>query len=606
MRKIFFTLAALFCIFNITAQDTSTEVRTLVVRTNDGNTSRFELSDIAEITFDDAPARVSEVVRVANLSPEFISVSGIEAGQKLIPGETATLTLSVGPILSGGFEDYHFQHLHLHVNDQVIMPQLPENYTPVQELKIPFTVPEDEECDIVACYSVQQQTIDTGFTMTLEENPHVKLYGVSPEAHYKYFDAYLLVDEAFVITDAEFRMGNGEWTSVADTRGCSISPDENVPNLYGIKIRPDYQNVTGDVTLRISGEQHHRYKITWQNATAEYLNMEKSIFPSQEIDGNVVTAELWVNKPYYLNGASASDGTEVETLYRAYVRFTMPANDVTINLDILPKIPVSYTPSEHVTEATIYDAQDIYYGVETSIGIPGEKVYLLAIAEDGYKPMTATTDDGHTFNFEFYGQNMYFCPVTISEGASSMSATVSCSPAWTVSSKQIVQFDNGPIYAKGETVPFAMKVPDGQQIETVTATTSSGLPVDLTLDIPYGTFTMPAEDVSLEVTYSDLEVGDQVSVIAYYDEDQYGVSSSTNYDWKFSRGFNIDKGATFYLSVIDYYGENFYVGVKIGETVEIYPAREDEDSGEYSFGKALVANGDVTIKVGPSQSSVSF
>ena len=117
---------------------------------------------------------------------------------------------------------------------------------------------------------------------------------------------------------------------------------------------------------------------------------------------------------------------------------------------------------------------------------------------------------------------------------------------------------------------------------------------------------MPAEDVTLTVTYADLPVGDQVSVIAYYDDDQYRVSSSTNYDWDFAEGFRMDKGATFYLSVLDYYGEDFYVGVKIGETVETYHASQDEDSGEYSFGKALVANGDITIKVGPSRSSVAF
>ena len=48
------------------------------------------------------------------------------------------------------------------------------------------------------------------------------------------------------------------------------------------------------------------------------------------------------------------------------------------------------------------------------------------------------------------------------------------------------------------------------------------------------------------------------------------------------------------------------MGVKIGETVNIYPATEDEDSGEFSFGKALVANGDVSIKVGPTEASVRF
>lgn len=604
MRKIFIVLFSLLSVISIYAQSASTEARTLVIKTTDGQISKFNLADIEELSFDNSDADVSTVIRLLNLSPDFISVSGLEENQTLGSGEEAVLTLTAGPILAAGFQDYHFEHLHIHVNGQVIVPQVPADYTPVTEIKVPFTVPAGE-CDIVVCYSIQQQMTDTGYTMTLQENPHVKLFGVSPDCRYKYFDAYLLADEAFVITNAEFKMGNDGWMPVEGTIGCSLTPDENVPNLYHICIRPDYQNVTGDVVLRVSGEQHHRYSISWTNADSRYLDLEKSTLPVQAIDGDIVTAELYVNDEYYLNGASASDDTEVETLYRAYVRFTMPASDVDITLDILEKIPVSYVASEYVTEAKIYDAPDIYYGREVSTGIPGENVYIIATAESGYKPMTATAG-GNTFNFTHYGLNMYVCPVTIPENATSLSVSVTCDKAWTVSSSQDVSFDNGMQYAEGETVSFAMRVPEGKQIDTVTAVTTSGETIDLTLDIPYASFIMPAEDVVITVTYSDLAVGDTVSVIAYFDEDQYRVRSSTNYNWDFAEGFNIDKGATFYLSVYDDYGENFYVGVKIGDSVEIYPATEDEESGEYTFGKALVANGDVVIKVGPTESSVKF
>ncbi len=151
-----------------------------------------------------------------------------------------------------------------------------------------------------------------------------------------------------------------------------------------------------------------------------------------------------------------------------------------------------------------------------------------------------------------------------------------------------------------------IQVPDGKKIESVTAETASGKPVELSLDLPYGSFVMPAGEVALTVAYSELSTGDNVSVIAYFDADQYRVRSSTNYDWDFAEGFRVDKGSTFYLSVFDDYGEDFYVGVKIGESAVTYHAVEDEDSGEYSFGKALVADGDVIIKVGPTESSVSF
>ena len=143
-------------------------------------------------------------------------------------------------------------------------------------------------------------------------------------------------------------------------------------------------------------------------------------------------------------------------------------------------------------------------------------------------------------------------------------------------------------------------------ISTVKATTASGKDVAVTLDIPYGSFVMPAEDVTVTVTYEDISSEDKVTVIAHFDEDQYSVSSSTNWDWNFSEGFTMDKDASFYMTVYDNYGENFYVGVKIGDTATTYPATIDEDSGEYSFGKAFVATGNVVIKVGPTESSVAF
>ena len=60
------------------------------------------------------------------------------------------------------------------------------------------------------------------------------------------------------------------------------------------------------------------------------------------------------------------------------------------------------------------------------------------------------------------------------------------------------------------------------------------------------------------------------------------------------------------MSVTNYEGGMYYVGVKIGENVTIYPAQFDDMMGEYSFGKSLVADDDVIIKVGATEESVSF
>lgn len=606
MRHLIITILASLSLMGAMAQTAPVKVRTLVVKTTDGKSTRFSLSDISELSFEDGTTTVTSFI---NLTPDFFELSGLEEGQKLTAGEQATVKLKAAGNLTT-FGAALLEHIHLHVNDMVIMPLESAGFKAGDEIEIPFEVPEGN-CDIVACYAGQQQLIDNGFTMTLEPHPNATLYGVSPDARYKYFDAYILTDEAYVITSAEYKMGDGEWTDVGSTNGCSISrADNGVDNLFNISIRPDYQNVTGDVSVRITGEQHGRYKITWKNADAKYIDLEKSTLPVRSIDGETVVAELYVNKDYYLNGATISDGTAAETISRAYVRFTMPEKDVTVDLDFKSKVPVSSKGGDHIVKSDIYDAPDTYYGVPTANGIPGEEVYLFAGVEEGYKPVKATTDDGNSFDFVYHGPNHdnmpYYSPIKISESAISMSASITCAKAWTASSDQGVVFEEGGIFAEGETVKCSIKVPVGQKIATVKATTASGKDVAVTVDAPYASFTMPAEDVKVAVTYEELVSEDKVTVIAQFDEDQYSVRSSTNYDWNFKEGFTVDKDSTFYMTVYDNYGENFYVGVKIGDTATTYPATMDEDSGEYSFGKAFVASGNMVIKVGPTESSVAF
>lgn len=549
----------------------------------------------------------SAATQVLNLTPDFISIEGVDQGARYEAGSTLTLTLTPGETLAPGFSATHMEHIHIHVNDAVYMPTFPQTgEESAESLTVDITVP-DSDFEVVACYSVQQQTVDGGHTMLLEENPSVKLYGVSPQQSYRYFDCYLLTADAYTITDIEFRMGDGEWKPLAETTGCSFTRSALVANVYQVTVRPDYADVTGDVTLRVSGEQHARHTITWQHAEDTYLDLEQSTLPTESIDGELVTAELWVKPDYYLASADISaPGVEPELIERVYVRFEMPAEDVTVTLNFAEKIPVSYTSSDHVSEATFYDANDIYYGVPTDRGIPGETVYLFATADEGYKPMRARIASGESFPFEHYAYAMYRAAVQIPGNASELTASVEVAEAYTVSTENNISFDGGTLYAEGETVSMSIQVPEGMRIASVKATDAEGHDLYVTLDLPYASFVMPASDVNVEVIYEEINAGSTVSVIAYFDSNIYDVSSSTNYDWDFAEGFTMERGATFYLSVYNYEGTNFYVGVKIGDTVTTYPADFDDMMGEYSFGKALVADGDVVIKVGASEGEVAF
>ena len=579
---------------------------------------------LASCSLPDNPAAGNDPVlqdivatEVTNISPNFIgSVSGLEAGQKLNKGDEVTLTITAGAWLPFGFDVYNMEHIHVHVGDKVYIPAFPDTADEyAQEVSLTVTIPE-EPFSVVVAYAVQQHLKADGYTMHLESNSEgIELLGVSQELKYDYFDCYLRVPEAYTLDKVEFKMGDGEWQNVKSVVGCGLERTD-VANVYMVTVRPDYQEVTGDVTLRTSGTQHKRSKITWNNT--EYIRTDipegyqPNILPESAIGGEQVVAQFYTKDDYYLAGASASvDGIKPECMYYSYVVFTMPEEDVEITLDFREKIAVTYETSAHITSAQIYSDRDIYYGVPVQKAIPGEYVYLFASAEKGFKPLKAINDRGEESNFEIYGEGLdsygYYASVHVPADATSMTVRAEAVTAHYAGGDNIA-FDGGHYYAAGETVSFTVAIPSGKAIESVTAKDSNGADVAVTMDGAYGSFTMPDADVTVTATFKDVEQGANVTIRALYDEDQYRVTSQSTayYGAIDSEGIQVPGGTTLYISVQDDYGEPFWVGVKIGDSIQYFEAKEDEDTGEYTFGRSFAFTADAVIKVGASKGSVAF
>lgn len=554
---------------------------------------------------------------VLNITPSFIgNVSGISEGQKLKKGESFSISISSGETLPDGFSAVHMEHIHIHVGDKVYQPAMPQGIIQAQKLSVLVPVPEDD-FNIVVAYAVQQQLSSTGYTMTLEDNQDgIKLCGVSPDLKYKYFDCYLVTPDAYTISKVEFKMGDGKWQDLSATTGCRFSRTENYDWVYNVTVRPDYAEVTGPVTLRVTGQQHSRHKITWVNAVSPYIQTDipegytPNYFPTESIDGELVTASFYTADPYYLESAKSSlSAVPLEVISRAYVRFKMPAQDITITLVFKEKIPVSYTPGSHISKAQIYSDKDIYYGVPVTKAIPGELVYLFASADSGYKPVKATTNQGGEFGFVIYADGLdsygYYSAVRIPDAATSVTLSAQAEKAYTASGEN-VYFTGGSAYIPGENVSFTVAVPSGKTVKGVSAKTTAGTPVSITWNSPYGSFTMPEADVTVTVTYADTDPGTTAHVSAIYDPAEFIVSSSTNYDWKFTaQGFDVPAGTNMYLSVLNQYGESFWVSVKVGDSLSFYQAQEDEMSGEYEFGRSITVSADTVIKVGYTKGDVS-
>lgn len=560
-----------------------------------------------------------QVNEVLNLTPDFIgSVMGVEVGQSYETGDSLTLELTPGDVLMSGFYAGIMEHIHVHVGDTVYMPEFPkttEEY--VRSLSMKVAVPK-KPFGIVVAYAVQQQLAPDGYTMRLEDNNDgIVLYGVSPEQKYKYFDCYLRTPDAYTIEKVEFKVGDGEWQDVTAVNGCKFKRTSSLDWVYIVSIRPDYKNVTGDVTLRVKGSQHARYGIKWLNT--EYVKTDipegwqPNVLPEESIDGEQVGAQFYTIDGYYLDSVSSNiDGLELQCIARSAVLFEMPASDVEITLNFKKKADVSYNGGTHITSARIYDAKDIYYGVPTSNGIPGEAVYLFVNVDKGFKPSKAYVSGSDTgYDFVIYGDGIdkyqYYAEVVLPESDGPFELTSEVVKSYVASGSNIL-FDGGHDYAEGELVSFQVYVPSGKTLSGVKVTSSDGKEIECTMDNTKGSFVMPACDVALTATFADTNPVTTAHISAIYDADEYRVFSQTNpyYQSITADGLDVPAGTTLYINISSDYGNPFWVGVKIGETVNYYKATEDPDFGDVSFGKSFVFSADAVIKVGSTEASVKF
>ena len=454
--------------------------------------------------------------------------------------------------------------------------------------------------------------------MRLEDNDDgIVLYGVSPGQKYKYFDCYLRTPDAYTIEKVEFKVGDGEWQDVTAVNGCKFKRTSSLDWVYIVSIRPDYKNVTGDVTLRVKGSQHARYGIKWLNT--EYVKTDipegwqPNVLPEESIDGEQVGAQFYTIDGYYLDSVSSNiDGLELQCIARSAVLFEMPASDVEISLNFKKKADVSYNGGTHITSAQIYDAKDIYYGVPTSNGIPGEAVYLFVNVDKGFKPSKAYVSGSDTgYDFVIYGDGIdkyqYYAEVVLPESDGPFELTSEVVKSYVASGSNIL-FDGGHDYAEGELVSFQVYVPSGKTLSGVKVTSSDGKEIECTMDNTKGSFVMPACDVTVVADYADTDPGSIAHISAIYDADEYSVFSQTNpyYQRITSDGLDVPAGTMLYINITSNYGNPFWVGVKIGETVNYYKATEDPDYGDVSFGKSFVFSADAVIKVGSSEDSVKF
>ena len=285
----------------------------------------------------------------------------------------------------------------------------------------------------------------------------------------------------------------------------------------------------------------------------------------------------------------------------------MPKSDLTLTFDIKEKKSVSTTTGEHITEALVYNADDVFYGVQIDVAAPEQIVYVFAKAENGYKPYEAKIGD-ESFEFTYYSPEQYMARVTLpkTEGPYVISTTAIAVYQVSEADKQTIQFSEGNLYAENETVEFIVAVPTGKTIDTVTVVDENGvdLGIEVTLNGVYGSFLMPKKNCKVKVTFKDVST-EKATVKGVFDDDLFNIRSSNNYDWNFATGFEIAIGTTINFTVEEFEGTAYYVGIRNGEAEEIIAVKGDE-YGDFSYNRTIIVNGNVEIVVSYNQSDIVF
>ena len=240
-------------------------------------TANSSVQDSASISSNSSAVVDSKVSvkNALNLSPDFVSYE-VKANDEFTAGKKAIIEVTSEINLSYGFtsEGKQYEHVYLYGNDVAYKASLPKGVTSSNTLEFEVDIP-NEELNFVLVYSVQQHVVEDGRSISLSSDADAVLYGVIPSEKYDYIDCYLLPKSAsFRISDIAISIGGATAVGLNTLSGCSYEYDL-ATECYRLTVRPNWQNLTGDVVVSLLGREVSQYTITYKGLSAEAVDMEK-------------------------------------------------------------------------------------------------------------------------------------------------------------------------------------------------------------------------------------------------------------------------------------------------------------------------------------------
>lgn len=469
-------------------------------------------------SFDISVEASTSIVRAVDVANANIIGTTLEVGSSLHPGANK-ITVTGGIMFYqptyGGFTEENLSHIFVIVNGVNYHPtELPEveEVEKIESVDVDVIIPEGEVT--VFIFFQTTSTDEEGHTISIVEgSEHARVYGVEPNGKYKYFNAYLNLDNGYLLDSAEYRVkGSETWTTLRT----NLRSEFNMV-LYTFTIGNSRTPVEGDIELKITSSEHNEYTITYDIDSELSINLTSSVFPTSAIDSLTVNLTVSLTSSALFT-VSSTDCEIVDDGY-GYFHFIMPAKDVTISIKAKEAdVDLSVNTNPDIASYKFLKDDD-YYGGLTPItkGISGTTVYLFVSIEGNKKPTGGVTSTGSTVKFTYKGLDnddtgntrVYGAPISLPEEATSVSVQVTVEEAHsaTIDENQAIEglinlSGGNTLFANGENVIVLFTVEDYNLI----IKNSEGTVVDITQSdytsrrvVKGKQFAMPNYDVALSL-----------------------------------------------------------------------------------------------------------
>ena len=437
--------------------------------------------------------------------------------------------------LQGGYGIRDAGYLYIYVNDSfvhgdddsVVYSESDFSYT------YRFTAGESETNIMVAINSqrITDPESQTGYAIEAVGNDSIKFVGYEKGDLYSNYVnlTYFKKDVGYVISGVtvEYEDGTKEELTTSNY-GVNISE-------YSSTIGTIYlsQPVKGNCKITVNGEVKEVYEIKYEGL--ENVKLNSGTLPDSSIEGNVVYISGIVSN---VSGSrvSAIEVTGVDkdndvnynvsiTNYGASVRFTMPANAVTIKFILSENGKVSIKHDGHVESYKFLNGSYISYAKEITEFTPGTNVYTFLTLEKGYLIDEVKDQNEKLYNVSYAsstsstGEVVYLPYVffTMPADGSDFNLTIT-----TAQGKTITLEDNADVrnisfgsynmktYVPGSDVTFNGSLASNlKTVERIYYEDAEGNKTDVEFTINgssfSGTFVMPDNDVKFVVVVKNVQ-----------------------------------------------------------------------------------------------------